>query len=45
MSVPCSTNEGYDMRTKCWLESLKRSNHSKGLGIDERVRLKWVLKK
>jgi hypothetical protein len=33
------------MRTQFWLGSLKRADHSADLGIDERTRLKRVLRK
>jgi hypothetical protein len=33
------------MRIKFWLASLKGRDHSEHLSIDERIILKWVLKK
>jgi hypothetical protein len=32
------------MRTKFWLESPKRRNHSDDLGVDEITILKWIIR-
>ena len=33
------------MRTRCYLEHLKESDHLEGLDVDARLLLKWILNK
>jgi hypothetical protein len=33
------------MHTKCWSENLKELNHSKDIGVGERIILEWILGK
>jgi hypothetical protein len=33
------------MHTKYWMENLKGRDHLEALGIDERIKLKWILAK
>jgi hypothetical protein len=34
-----------EMRTKFWLENLKRGDRTEDLGVDERIILEWILGK
>jgi hypothetical protein len=33
------------MHTKFWLEDLKGRDHSEEQGVDERIKLKWILER
>jgi hypothetical protein len=35
----------YEADTKFWLENLKGKDHSKHLGVDERIISEWILGK